>query len=239
MHRLTCLVAASLFALSACSQSDKPVAAAASAAAPAAPVAAMAAAPATAPAPNRGKVLQVLEGGGYTYAEVEVGPGRGGWMAGSHIAIKAGDTIEWGSASLMRNFTSKTIGRTFSEILFVDQWGPAGAMGATAAMASPHGGMTAAAPTASPHGGMPAAAPMAAGGGERGVVKSVSNAGGYSYIEVDRGGAVVWVAAMETPMKAGDRIEWQGGSSMQNFTAKSIGRTFDRIIFASSVAVVN
>lgn len=225
MHRLACLFAASAFALSACSQGESPAQPAAAASAPAAPT--VAAAAPVAPPPNRGKVVQVLEGGGYTYAEVEVGPGRGGWIAGSHIAIKPGDTVEWGSASLMRNFTSKTIGRTFAEILFVDQWGPAGAMGA---MASPHGGMGM---------GMGGAAPAAGGGGgDRGVVKSVSTAGGYSYIEVDRGGAVVWVAAMETPMKPGDRIEWQGGSSMQNFTAKSIGRTFDRIIFASSVAVV-
>jgi hypothetical protein len=123
----------------------------------------------------------------------------------------------------MRNFSSKSVGRTFAEILFVDQWGPAGAMGT----------MT------SPHGSMAAAAPMAGGGGgDTGVVKSVSNAGGYSYIEVDRGGKVVWVAAMETPMKPGDKVQWQGGSEMQNFTAKSIGRTFDRIVFASSVAVV-
>lgn len=228
MHRLACLFAASAFALSACSQSESPAKPAVAAPAPTAPT--LAAAAPVAPPPNRGKVVQVLEGGGYTYAEVEVGPGRGGWIAGSHIEIKPGDTVEWGSASLMRNFTSKTIGRTFAEILFVDQWGTAGAMGAAGgmgAMASPHGGM-----------GMAAAAPAAGGGGDGGVVKSVSNAGGYSYIEVERGGAVVWVAAMETPMKPGDRIEWQGGSSMQNFTAKSIGRTFDRIIFASSVAVV-
>ena len=42
----------------------------------------------------------------------------------------------------------------------------------------------------------------------------------------------------EVPMKAGDKIEWQGGSEMRNFTSKSINRTFDRITFASSVAVV-
>ena len=79
------------------------------------------------------------------------------------------------------------------------------------------------------------AADDGAGGG---IVKSVANAGGYSYIEVDRGGSTVWVAAMQTPMKPGDRIEWQGGSEMRNFTAKSLGRSFDRVVFASAVAVV-
>ena len=73
---------------------------------------------------------------------------------------------------------------------------------------------------------------------DTGVVKSVSNAGGYSYIEIDRGGKTVWVAAMETPMKAGDKVQWQGGTEMSNFTAKSLGRTFDKITFASGVNVV-
>lgn len=221
MHRITCLVAASVFALSACSRSDAPPAPAAPppAAAPAPPAAAVAAP--VAPAANRGKVVQVLEGGGYTYAQVEVAPGRGGWMAGSPIAIKPGDMVEWGGASLMRNFTAKSLGRSFAEILFVEQWGPAGAMTGSV---SPHGGA------------LPAAA--ATGGGDSGVVKSVSVAGGYSYIEVDRGGTLLWVAAVETPMKAGDRIRWDGGATMQNFTAKSIGRTFDRIVFANSVSVL-
>jgi hypothetical protein len=47
----------------------------------------------------------------------------------------------------------------------------------------------------------------------------------------------VWVAAMETPMKKGDTVRWQGGSEMANFTARSLNRTFDRIIFAQEVTV--
>jgi hypothetical protein len=81
------------------------------------------------------------------------------------------------------------------------------------------------------------AAPGAADANGSGVVKSVANAGGYSYIEVDRGGSTIWVAAMETPMKPGDRIQWQGGSEMRNFNAKSLGRSFDRVVFASAVTV--
>ena len=88
----------------------------------------------------------------------------------------------------------------------------------------------------------PGAAPTGGGGGggdgDRGVVKSVASAGGYSYIEVERSGSTLWVAAMETPMKPGDKVQWQGGSQMNNFTAKALGRTFERITFASSVAVV-
>lgn len=225
--------------LSGCSKNEAPAAAAPPATAAVSPPAPAAVAPPSTGSahanPNRGKVLQVLGGSGYTYAEVEVASGQRGWIAGSQIAIKPGDSVEWGTYSVMRNFTARSLGRTFDEILFVDQWGPAG--GAVVAT-SPHAPMAGGAAAASPHGAMTAVAPGAAGPADGGVVRSVSVAGGYSYVEVDRGGTTVWVAAVETPLKAGDRIRWQGGSEMRNFTAKSIGRTFDRIVFASSLDVV-
>lgn len=90
-----------------------------------APVAAHPAMPVAA-APNSGKVVQTLQAGGYTYAEVE-SSGRKVWIAGSPIQVKAGDIVQWGDYSIMQNFNSKTLNRTFDEILFVNAWGPAGA----------------------------------------------------------------------------------------------------------------
>lgn len=199
------------------------------------------AAPAAAPAPsaNRGKVVQTAEGGGYTYAEVQTPSGQKVWIAGSHIAVKPGTEVEWGNYGLMRDFHAKSLNRTFPEILFVDSWAPAGQ--ARVAVA-PHGSFPNGAPAASADqmaaqaaGAAPAAA---ADPSARGTVKTVTNAAGYSYIEVDQGGGkTVWVAAMETPMKAGDKVQWQGGTQMSNFTARSLGRTFDKIIFAQAVSV--
>lgn len=220
MLRTLSLALALVAALSACSKTEAPAAPAA-----AAPQA-LPAQPAAPAGRNAGKVVQVLQGGGYTYVEVASATGQQVWIAGSAIEIKAGDTLEWGAYDVMRNFTARSLGRSFDEILFVSQWGPAG--GAVVAT-SPHGSFGTAAPMLTPPGG--------AGGGDTGTVKSVTNAGGYSYIEVDRGGSTVWVAANEVPMKAGDKVQWQGGSVMSNFTAKSINRTFDRIVFASSVSV--
>ncbi|MBC7858429.1 MAG: hypothetical protein H7Z39_06545 [Burkholderiaceae bacterium] len=99
-----------------------------------APVAAHPAMPVAA-APNSGKVVQILQAGGYTYAEVESG-GRKVWIAGSPIQVKAGDIVQWGDYSIMQNFNSKTLNRTFDEILFVNAWGPAGAAPTPVA---PHG----------------------------------------------------------------------------------------------------
>jgi hypothetical protein len=217
MSRTLVIAAAALAMLGACSanQSDSQ--------AGATPPGAQAQAGAT----NAGKVLQTVNGGGYTYAEVEVAGGAKVWVAGSQIEIKPGAQISWGNAMVMQNFTSKTLNRTFEQVLFVESWGKPGAMQVATA---PHGQL----PTAQlPGAGNPAAAAPTG----KGVVKSVTTGGGYSYVEIDTNGAVVWVAAMETPLKRGDKVEWSG-TEMANFTAKSINRTFPKIVFAQGLAVV-
>lgn len=252
MFRPLAIALAALAVLGGCSQQDSGAAVAAAGSpstaapaapqAPAAPVAPAVAAPqatAQAPAPsneifstapaqpaaavNVGKVLQLQHGGGYTYAEVQTAAGQKVWIAGSQIDVKPGTEVQWGNYAVMRDFTAKSLGRTFPEILFVDRWGP---VGQAAKAVAPHGSFP-----------NPQAAGTEGGPTASGTVKSVTHAGGYSYIEVDQGGKTVWVAATETPMKKGDKVQWQGASEMRNFTAKSLGRTFDQILFAQSVAV--
>jgi hypothetical protein len=239
VFRTLVIAGAALAVLGGCSQQNSGAAAPQAAAVAAAPAAATAppaavapaneifstAAPAQqAPARNEGKVLQSLNGGGYTYAEVQIASGQKVWIAGSQIEVKPGTEVQWGNAALMRDFEAKSLGRKFPEILFVDSWGPSGQV---AKAVAPHGSFPA------PAGGGTTAAGPSAGG----TVKSVTNAGGYSYIEVDQNGKTVWVAATETPMKKGDKVQWQGASEMRNFTARSLNRTFEQIIFAQSVAV--
>lgn len=213
MPRLLWLSLVAVAVLAACSREQQTPVVAASA--PAAPAAAQ--------APHAGKTVQVQQAGTYTYAEVQLPSGQRVWIAGTQIDIKPGDDVQWGQFAVMRNFEAKSLGRTFGEILFVTSWGRPGA-----------------APVATPaHGSLPMPpAPGAADANGNGIVKSVANAGGYSYIEVERDGRTLWVAAMETPLKPGDRIEWQGGNEMRNFNAKSLGRSFDRVVFVSAVTVV-
>jgi hypothetical protein len=214
VNRNTFLLALALATLGACTAQDSlPVGSAALAAQPA--------------PRNSGKVLQVLQGGGYTYVEVQQGSGDKVWVAGQQIDIQPGKEVQWGNAMVMRDFNSRSLGRSFPEILFVETWG---AEGAAPVATAPHGNLPApqlAAPTSAPSGGP----------GATGVVRSVVNSGGYSYIEVDSGGQVVWVAAVEMALKKGDKVQWQG-TEMSNFTARSIGRTFDKIVFAQGVDVV-
>lgn len=216
MNRWLLLALVASLGLSACSKKEEPAAAAPAGAHPVT----------SAQMPNQGKALQIQNAAGYTYAEVETANGQKVWIAGAQINVKPGDTLQWGESAVMRSFTSKTLGRTFDEILFVNAWAPAGG---AAAQVAPHGAMP----------GQPMQAPAmpGAGAGNGGIVKSATNAGGYSYLEVDQGGTTIWVAAPETAVKAGDKVVWEGGSTMHNFTAKSLNRTFEQIVFAGGVSV--
>lgn len=74
---------------------------------------------------------------------------------------------------------------------------------------------------------------------ETGKVKQVETGGGYTYIEVEHEGKSTWLAAPMTAVKAGDNINWSGGSSMTNFNSSSLDRTFDEIVFVSRVTVTD
>lgn len=71
----------------------------------------------------------------------------------------------------------------------------------------------------------------------RGIVTESMTAAGYSFIRVDENGSSVWLAAPQTPVDAGQSIEWSGGSLMRNFTSRSLDRIFEEIIFVGAVVV--
>lgn len=226
LNRLMLLALAGCIGLSACSKKEEVAAAVAPNAIAPSTNNAMAPASINAAAPNSGKVLQIQQAGPYTYAEVEVSGGQKVWIAGGPIAAKPGDTVQWGDYAVMQNFHSKSLNRDFAEILFVNAWGPAGGM---TAQVAPHG-----APV-----GHPAAQDQAAAtGANQGSVKSVMAAAGYSYLEIEQNGSTIWVAAPETPAKVGDKVRWGQGSVMRNFASKSLGRTFESIIFTGQVEVL-
>ena len=106
---------------------------------------------------------------------------------------------------------------------------------------APQGGMPAqqmpaTAPGANPHAGLkPQEIP--AGAGHKGKVVSTMNSGGYTYVEVEENGQKIWVAVMETKVKAGDVVEFPDSPPMVNFQSKSLKRTFDKIIFAPGLRI--
>jgi len=211
--RLAC-AALLLFSLLGCSESNQPAqehVATADAPAPTEPAPAAPAEQIEVLPSNQGRIVTHVSIPGYSYLEVENG-GERIWIAGNPVQFQEGQVIAWGQAAMMPNFYSKALDRTFDAILFVsDIYNPATQAGAA--------------------------------GGNRdsqGKVQSVNNVAGYSYLEVEMEGHITfWLAVPETQVNVGDTISWQGGSMMRNFSSKSLNRTFEEILFASGINVVN
>ncbi|MBL1276661.1 MAG: hypothetical protein COB30_011280 [Ectothiorhodospiraceae bacterium] len=69
--------------------------------------------------PKQGVVKELLHASGYTYMNVDTGAGKSIWIAATMMRVKNEDNVQWADAAVMRNFNSKSLHRTFDEILFV------------------------------------------------------------------------------------------------------------------------
>lgn len=130
--RTTLLLSALAILLVACSDSDDKQAAAPQQAAPASQPAnqgmpaghpmspqQQAAINAAKGLPKQGTVLEMMHAAGYTYMHVDTGSEKPVWIAATMMRVKANDKVQWADAAVMRNFPSKSLHRTFDEILFV------------------------------------------------------------------------------------------------------------------------
>jgi len=87
---------------------------------------------------------------------------------------------------------------------------------------------------------MPANMPkMPEGPKKRGKVKELINGGGYSYLLIETDGQKFWVAGTQISTKVGDMVSYIENVSMSNFTSRTLKRTFDHIVFASTLAVID
>ncbi|HBA88442.1 MAG TPA: hypothetical protein DCZ75_10790 [Geobacter sp.] len=66
---------------------------------------------------HKGKVLETMDSGGYTYVQIEE-KGEKLWVAAMQTQVKVGDTVEFPDSPPMVNFQSKTLKRTFDKIIF-------------------------------------------------------------------------------------------------------------------------
>jgi hypothetical protein len=71
----------------------------------------------------------------------------------------------------------------------------------------------------------------------QGKVVSSVDANEFTYIEVDRAGAVEWIAAPKMAVKPGSTIRYEEGSVMNDFYSKLLKRTFSSVMFVGQVAV--
>lgn len=69
-----------------------------------------------------------------------------------------------------------------------------------------------------------------------GKVAETMNSGGYTYVLLEKKGKKTWVAVPEMKVAVGQEMTFQPGAEMANFPSKSLGRTFDKIIFSGGPA---
>ena len=194
---------------------------------------------------SAGKVVETMNSGGYTYVLISDGT-RQSWAAVPQTEIAVGDEVVVGYGVDLKNFTSRTLGRRFDNIIFADGLRKAGE---AAAAAGPAAGATAekgdTAPSGHPavaghpaHAGQKAhSAEAAAGSPVGGKVVETMNSGGYTYICLENDGARTWAAIPPTEVSLGQELRLQPGMEMTSFTSKTLQRTFDRIIFSSGPAI--
>lgn len=70
-------------------------------------------------AANEGKVLSTLDASGYTYMEL-ANTEKKFWIAAPTTRVKVGDRVRFEQSLVMKNFNSKTLNRTFDQIIFVN-----------------------------------------------------------------------------------------------------------------------
>jgi hypothetical protein len=70
--------------------------------------------------PNEGKVVDVRNASGYTYVEVTYKDATR-WLAAPRVDVAKDAMIRYGNGSVMKDFFSKSMNKTFPEILFLDR----------------------------------------------------------------------------------------------------------------------
>lgn len=76
---------------------------------------------------------------------------------------------------------------------------------------------------------------LAADGAMTGKVVETLNSAGYTYILLDVDGTKSWVAIPEAEVKVGQEVTTAPGMVMNNYTSKTLNRTFDAVIFSSGL----
>jgi len=61
------------------------------------------------------------------------------------------------------------------------------------------------------------------------------DSGGYTYVSIEANQGPIWVAGPQTSVSIGDVVEVSQGMAMQQFSSKTLNRTFDVLYFVNSI----
>lgn len=62
------------------------------------------------------------------------------------------------------------------------------------------------------------------------------NGGGYTYLKANENGQEIWVAIRTMPVEIGDIFYFSSAMEMKNFESKTLGKTFENILFVDIVS---
>jgi hypothetical protein len=185
-----------------------------------------------------GKVVETMDSGGYTYVNLEK-DGKNTWVAIPTMKVEVGQELKLLPGMAMGTFTSRTLKRTFDNIIFSSGVATDDALQKSEAPTNADSQMPPGHPSigqqALPEQGHPSATSQSAASGSTisGKVVETMNGGGYTYVNLEKDGKKRWVAAPTMQVSVGQELELRNGAVMTNFSSKTLNKTFDSIIFSA------
>jgi len=188
----------------------------------------------------KGKIVETMNSGGFTYVAVEVSSGEKVWAAGPQTTVSVGSSLDINKGSEMKGFTSKTLSRTFETIYFVPSLGGKGNP-TSPASAPASGSASAPAPGKAPASG-PASAPDKATPATPAESISVTKAeGGHTIAEIF---AQAGALANKEVLVRGRVVKFNGGIMGKNWlhlkdgTGDSATKTHDLTVTTDQTVAV-
>ena len=65
-----------------------------------------------------------------------------------------------------------------------------------------------------------------------GKVAETMNSGGYTYVLLEKDGEKTWIAVPQMKVTKGQTMSFKPGAVMENFSSKTLNRTFKKIVFS-------
>ena len=185
-----------------------------------------------------GKVIETMDASGYTYVLLEKNMQKI-WVAAPNMKVTVGEELNLHSGQQMGPFTSKSLDRTFDKIVFSS--GPVAAMAtqpaAATSMPAGHPALPSASEMAQSGGNAAGVAPPAELIKSSGTVVETFNAGGYTYLSLEKEGKKSWAAVPPVEVKVGSEVTVRPGMEMGKFTSKTLKRTFENIVFSPGLSI--
>jgi hypothetical protein len=176
-----------------------------------------------------GTVKERLDASVYTYLRVATGTGEL-WAAVPTSTLKVGDPVTLDVQTVMNQFESKSLHRTFERVAFATEvqaaeTPKAGKPSVFSQLLTPRPSTRAQQPQ------QQAQPAQAAAPGLEGDVLEVLNVPNYTYLRLRTAEGEQWAAVTTAPAKVGAHVRVENPMVMENFESKTLGRHFDRIIF--------